>query len=115
MKDINELIYNELNSICRTCYEEISDKQIPEEYIVFDRIHGYELEYADNVAATNYHAYRVNFYCTTKRRREEVMRTIKQKMKNAGFKILEDNIPIPRETGASKYGAYSEFAYYEVI
>lgn len=115
MKDINELVYNALRNICRTCFEEISDNPIPDEYIVFDRLHGYEFMHADNEATLNYHSYRVYFYCLTKRRREEVMRTIKQNMKDAGFKVLSDNIPVPRETGAKKYGAYSEFAYYEVL
>jgi hypothetical protein len=114
--DINELIYNTLTSLNILVYfEEGNFSTIPDEYIEFNRIYGDERNYADGKAVHNYHLYRVNYYGTNKARRETVMRNIKTKMKEAGFFLQTDNEPIPREENATHWGAYSEFAFWEVI
>ena len=107
--DVNELIYNTLSPLVPVAFEEMQDEH-PNEFIVFDRIYGDERDFSDDAAATQYYLYRVNHYGISLKQRETRMEEIKGLMKAAGFLLQTHNIPIPRESGAKYFGAYSEFA-----
>lgn len=114
--DINELIDTTLAPLCAYYYErpETPD-ELPGEYIVYHRIYGNERNFADGKPVFGYHLYRINYYTADKTKITAMMSNIKNAMKSAGFYLQSDNITIPREANAEFYGAYSEFAFWEVL
>lgn len=113
---VERIIQKALSPICKVALEELpKSNPLPDEFIVVDRIDGNEDSFADDKAQQNYHLYRINYYGKSKLRRQEVMGMIKAQMKSVGFYLKTDNKTIPRENGATYYGAYSDFAYWGAV
>lgn len=112
--DINELIYNTLLPLgVPVVLEECQIVPLPDEFIVIERMYGDERWYADNVSGCDYHVYRINYYGTSKAKRQQMMDKIKDAMKAAGFYLQEHNGAITRDANAKYWGAYSIFNYWE--
>ncbi len=87
-------------------------EELPQEYVVYQKIDGYGREFADNSAKEIMHYIRVNYYTQDPTQKAKMMESIKTAMMNAGFYYpTNDSIPIPRDVDASFWGVYSDFFY----